>query len=220
MNTAKHGQRPAGTTMLLNILAGLLILSSAQCETTSEREKSILDFSKSEAGRYQDLLIDPGQYTTNGAVYHEKYRNHLIGIARSLSADYKFTILRNSIGFYFDKKLNQRDRLYLGIDMEIPLDEATHSGSSYQHIAVTALETYLKDVLSVINSCATIFGESEIIGMVVGFHWKIRDQRHSITIWIDERDVVRYENRQLTMKELISRSYITNTEGKLIRLLL
>ena len=206
--------------MLLNILAGLLILSSAQCETTSEREKSILDFSKSEAGRYQDLLIDPGQYTTNGSVYHEKYRNHLIGIARSLSADYKFTILRNSIGFYFDKKLNQRDRLYLGIDMEIPLDEATHSGSSYQHIAVTALETYLKDVLSVINSCATIFGEGEIIGMVVGFHWKIRDQRHSITIWIDERDVVRYENRQLTMKELISRSYITNTEGKLIRLLL
>ena len=206
--------------MLLNILAGLLILSSAQCETTSEREKSILDFSKSEAGRYQDLLIDPGQYTTNGSVYHEKYRNHLIGIARSLSADYKFTILRNSIGFYFDKKLNQRDRLYLGIDMEIPLDEATHSGSSYQHIAVTALETYLKDVLAVINSCATIFGEGEIIGMVVGFHWKIRDQRHSITIWIDERDVVRYENRQLTMKELISRSYITNTEGKLIRLLL
>lgn len=220
MNTAKHGHGPAGTTMILNVLAGLLILVSAQCETTSEREKSILNFPTSEEGRYVDLLIDPGQYTTNGAVYHQKYRTHLIGIARSLTADCKFTILKNSIGFYFDKKLNQRDRLYLGIDMEIPLDETVHAGSSYQHIAVTALETYLKDVLSVINSCATIFGESEIIGMVVGFHWRMRDRRHSITIWIDERDVVRYENRQLTMKELISRSYITNTEGKLIRLLL
>jgi hypothetical protein len=206
--------------MLLNILAGLLIVSSVQCETTSEREKSILDFSKSEAGRYQDLLIDPAQYTTNGAVYHDRYRNHLIGIARVLSSDYKFAIAKNSIGFYFDKKLNQRDHLYLGIDIEIPLDETAHAGSSYQHIAVTALDTYLKDVLAVINSCATIFGESEIIGMVVGFHWRIKEQRSSINIWIDERDVVRYENKQLTMKELISRSYITNTEGKLIRLLL
>jgi len=206
--------------MLLNIVAGLLILSSTQCGTTSERGKSILDFSRSEAGRYRHLLIDPGQYTTNGALYHERYQNHLIGIARSLSSEYKFTILNNSIGFYFDKKLNQRDRLYLGLDMEVPLDETAHAGSSYQHIAVTALETYLKDVLAVINSCTSIFGESEIIGMVVGFHWKIREQRHSITIWIDERDVVRYENKQLTMKELISRSYITNTEGKLIRLLL
>lgn len=206
--------------MLLNILAGFFIVSSMQCATTGEREKSILAFSKSEASRYQEFLIDPGQYTTNGAVYHEKYLNHLVGIARMLSSDYKFSIAKNSIGFYFDKKLNLRDRLYLGIDIEIPLDESAHAGSSYQHIAVTALETYLKDVLVVINSCTTIFGESEIIGMVVGFHWKIKEQRSSINIWIDERDVVRYENKQLTMKELISRSYITNTEGKLIRLLL
>ncbi len=220
MKNINYRHHSTEKTMLLNVLAGLLIVTSVQCATTSEREKSILAFSKSEAARYHEFLIDPKEYTTNGAIYHDRYYNHLVGVARALATDYKFSIAKNSIGFYFDKKLNLRDRLYLGIDIEIPLDESTHAGSSYQHIAVTALETYLKDVLAVINSCTTIFGESEIIGMVVGFHWKIKEQRASINIWIDERDVVRYENKQLTMKELISRSYITNTEGKLIRLLL
>jgi hypothetical protein len=200
-------------------LSALIMLLSSGCAATSDREKTLMTASGKENPRYADLLVVPEQYTTNGAAYHKKYYKCLIGIATVLSDEHKLLVVKNSIGFYYDKKENRKDRLYLGIDIAVALD-ASHQYSSYEGIAVALLEHYLKDMLAVVHSCTSAFQEKEILGTVIGFRWESGGRSESINIWIDKRDVARFEEMQLTLKELISRSVITNTGGKLIRLLL
>ncbi len=195
----------------------LLVCAATACASAPHREKAILEVPKNETVNYEELLVKPSQYTTNGAAYHEKYHRHLIGIAHTIISKQKLSIQKNSLGFYFDKKENRKDKLYLGLDIVIKTDFA-YRGASYEHIASAVMDTHLRDLLAVINSCASIFQEDEIVGMVIGFLWDNSGRRESISIWIDKNDVAKLENMKLTLKELIVRSFLTNTEGKIIRL--
>ncbi len=200
-------------------ICGAVLSCTAGCASTSEREKTLLVSSAKESPKFEELLVLPEQYTTSGVVYHKKYHKCLTAIAAVLTEEHKLTVLPHSIGFYYDKRENVKDKLYLGIDISVPLD-ASYKFSSYEGIAVAILENYLKDILTVVHSCTSVFTESEILGTVIGFKWDNGGRAESINIWIDKRDVTRFENMQLTLKELISKSAITNTSGKLIRLLL
>jgi hypothetical protein len=40
-----------------------------------------------------------------------------------------------------------------------------------------------------------------------------------VTMWIDKKDVLRFEKKELTFNEIIQRNIVTNTEGKVIKLL-
>jgi hypothetical protein len=199
-------------------ITGVFVLLPVQCASTSEREKAVLNVSHEDITKYENLLVDLSQYTTSGVEYHKKYHKYLIGIGRMLTEEYKLSVVNKSIGFYYDKKESVKDRLYMGIDVNVPID-FTSKNYSFERIATIILEKNLKSILTVVHSCKSIFLEKEIIGMVVGFRWEESNRQESVNIWIDEKDVMRFENNQLTLDELISRNSVTNSAGKVIRIL-
>lgn len=200
------------------IITGIFVFLPVQCASTSEREKAVLNVSHGDMNKYENLLVDISQYTTSGAEYHKKYHKYLIGIGRLMVEEYKQSVVDKSIGFYYDKKESRKDRLYLGIDVNAPIDFPSKN-YSFERIATIILEKNLKNILTVVHSCTSIFLEKEIIGMVVGFRWEESNRLESVNIWIDEKDVLRFENNQLTLDELISRNSVTNSAGKVIRVL-
>ncbi len=61
--------------------------------------------------------------------------------------------------------------------------------------------------------------EKEVVGSVIGIRWEREKTTEIVTIWITKSDVIRYEMKELTFDEIIQRNFVTNTEGKIIRLL-
>lgn len=201
----------------VRIIMALFFVPLLSCESLSQRERDILEYSKEKIKTYEDRLVDLDTYTTDGKQYHQKYKKHLIGIAQFLAEKKKLPAVKNSIGFYFDKKANIRSRLYLGVDIRISVNEFI-KGRSYNDGAVIILKRHLKNVLYVLFSCRTIFSEKEVVGVVIGFYWSRGSVNEMINIWIDEKDVILYEKGMITMKEILERNVITDTKGKIIRL--
>ena len=106
--------------------------------------------------------------------------------------------------------------LYLGLDIE----SNQKFNTNYSKAAIELIKIHLKEIIGTMNSCKTIFDEKDISGMVIGIKWTNFNQDEAITIWIDKDDVLKFEENKLTMDELIQRSTITNTTGKIIRLLI
>ncbi|MFH0975769.1 MAG: hypothetical protein V1874_08290 [Spirochaetota bacterium] len=196
----------------------LIILTS--CSSADSREEKILKYSddKEKQNKYEIYLVNTDNYTTIGAEYHNKYYQYLIGIARSVTEEKNISIAEKSIGYYYDKREDKKNKLYLGIDINVPPD-ISPGNSPYQTIALSQLRKYLTDILYILQSCRTIFVEKEIVGSVIGVRWVRETVTESVTIWIDKHDVMRFEAKELTFDEIIQRNFITNTEGKIIRLL-
>lgn len=196
------------------LLIMYLLVTCGSSTADSVRENNILDqVTDEKKEKYADLLVDITQYTTKGSVYQNKYHRHLIGIAGDIIEKGKISIVRGTIGFYYDKKAGDRNKLYLGLDV--------HSKQNYPNLTKDALNVFKKDIRKVIhtlNSCRSIFEEDEITGMVVGWKWFRDGQDDHISIWIEKGDVAKYESRQLTLDEVILRSTITSSSGKIIRL--
>jgi hypothetical protein len=197
------------------IISTIFILTS--CESMSKRERIILNYTPDKVKTYESNLVLEDQYTTNGKYYHHKYYKHLIGIARYLIEEKQFTIVKHSIGFYYDKRESTKSKLYLGIDIKIeaPLEL---SRSTYHSVAGAFIRHYLTDILQVLFSCKSVFREKEIVGIVAGFQWERNGKRELVNIWIAEDDILKYENNMLTLEEVIERNVITDTRGKIIRL--
>ena len=183
----------------------------------NNREKAILNNTDTDISIYDTYLVKIKQYTTNGVHYHKKYHKHLIGIARIIMNEKRLSIAKNSIGFYFDTKESAKNRLYLGLDINIP-HRSNFDNTPYSKIAIALLKENITNILHTIHSCRSIFTEKEIVGMVIGLLWKTKGSEELLSIWIDKRDVLRYEENKLTLNELILRNPITNNEGKIIRL--
>lgn len=165
-----------------------------------------------EEEKYNLYLVDIGRYTTRGAEFQKKYHRNLTGIAGDIIEKMKLPIVKGSIGFYYDKKSQEKGRLFLGID----IDAGTRNDGDYSEVALKLLREHMAGIIGNINSSRRIFEEKEIIGMVIGFRWKSGGQDVQINIWINEDDVLRYEKKVLTFEELIQRSTITDTSGKII----
>ena len=181
-----------------------------------KREKKILNYySEQKKDKYAHLLVDLKNYTTNGDLYQKKYKKHLIGVASELLEVKKFIIKEGSIGFYYDKKSKERDKLYFGLD----IIESEKFNTSYPKTAIALIKKNLQPVMETLNSCRTIFYEKEVVGIVVGFHWESAvSNKYNVNVWIHEGDVFLYEDSRLTFNELVHRSTITDTKGEIIRL--
>ena len=198
----------------LFIFTVLLIITA--CETTSERERVILNYPPEKVKSYEIYLVRASQYTTNGEYYHRKYHNYLIGIARYLAEEKKFSIAESSIGFYYDRIENIRSKLYLGVDVKME-DISEHANATYPGVAAALIKRHLEEVLQVIFSCKTIFLEREIVGLVIGFQWKGDFKNEIVNVWIEKDDVLKFEKNLLTFEEIIERNIITDTGGKIIK---
>jgi hypothetical protein len=202
------------------ILIVLFLIILTNCSSADSREEKILKYSedKNQANKYAIYLVNPDNYTTIGAEYHNKYYPYLIGIASAVAEEKKITLVEKSIGFYYDKREDKKDKLYLGIDINAQYDPAINN-ANYQVIAFSQLKKYLSDILYVLQSCKSVFLEKEVIGSVIGIRWERDKTLETVSIWISKSDVARYEIKELTFDEIIQRNFVTNTEGKIIRIL-
>ena len=196
----------------------IALCSLATCATTpidNTREEKILEHVTGEKQKmYDNLLVPLGQYTTMGGEFQKKYYKHLIGVAGEITEKKTLKIIPGSIGFYYDKKSGDKNKLYFGLDI--------HSEKKYvPSLTTNSLKLLRKDVgivIRTLHSCKSIFLEKEIVGMVMGWKWYRDYGDDFISIWIDKDDVSRYEKQELTLDEVLERSTITNSEGKVIRL--
>ena len=184
-----------------------------QKEEREKREKAIMEnYTEEKVDKYAALLVDPERYTTNGAVYQKKYRNYLVAIADDIIEKKNLTIEPGSMGFYFDKKSNDRSRLYVGLDLNMgPIENR-----DYKKVALGLLDTNLKLIMETVSSCASMFAEEQIVGMVIGFKWKSGQFDEQVNIWMLEEEVIQYENGRITFEELVQRSTLTSSTGKII----
>ena len=171
------------------------------------------------ASEYEKYLVAVDSYTTNGGVYHKKYTDYLYGIAKILLTEKTMTIAEKSIGFYYDKKENRKDKLFLGVDVGIA-DTSVAQAETYEKNARTLTGTFLKDVMGVLHSCTAVLAESEVKGVVIGLVWQRGGARELINVWVSKEDLALFYKNSLTLSELVVRSTVTNTEGRIIRLTL
>jgi len=192
--------------------------TSVQHESMIKREKRILSqYSELKKEKYSGLLVSLDSYTTNGYKYQKKYYKYLIGLAGDITENQKMTIDTGSLGFYYDNKSKDnegRNKFYLGLDIQT----GKEFKKNYSESAFSLLKNNIRKIINTVNSCRSIFEESEVVGMVIGFKWKAYGHSHLMNIWITENDVFLFENNKLTFNEVLQRSIITNTSGKIIRL--
>jgi hypothetical protein len=208
---------------LLCAIVIFLLMGQISCEKqirdpndnkgASQREQKILKkYTKEGVEKYAGLLVPLERYTTNGIQYHKKYYKYLIGIAGDVVENKKLKVVKKTIGFYYDKKSKKKNELYLGLD----IDTDTTYGQPYKEVAKYILKKYIRSIMDTVHSCETIFREKEVVGMVVGFSWKSTILDYQCTIWIPESVVILFEKRKITIEELIHRSTVTNSSGKVI----
>ena len=194
--------------------------STADNTGTKEKDNKIIhEPDANDINKYEKFLVKTEQYTTKGADYHKKYYKYLINIADLIENEKKLTIGEESIGFYYDKRRDKKNELFLGIDIIATID-STQYYSTYEGIALNYLRNYLPKILDVFNSYEKIFSEQEIVGSVISIKWKIDRAYEMVSIWLDQKDVNRFEKKDLTFDEMIQRSFITNTDDKIIKLIL
>jgi hypothetical protein len=197
-------------------LLQMTALLFATCGLTTEREQKILDYySERSRDRYADLLVPLERYTTTvGAQYHQKFYKHLIGVAGDLVEKKKLVVEKGSIGFYYDKKSGDKNKLYLGVDLVSSGDFA----QSYESVSVSFIRKDLKNIIETVNSCRSIFEEKEVVGMVIGWWWTSTGARERVSLWILKDDFIKLEDGMITFDELLIKSTVTNTIGRVIKL--
>ena len=188
------------------------------CSSPDTRERIIINTGNNNSP-YEKYLVSSGEYTTKGSEFHDKYLQYLLGIARIIVEEKKIPVIDKSIGFYYDKREERKDKLYLGIDISAQIDSTLYY-STYQGVALAQFRKYLKDIIDVFLAGRKIFTEKEIVGSVISIRWERDKAVEMVSIWIDQNDAVKYEEDKITFDELIQRNFITNTEGKIIKLLL
>ncbi len=204
-------------TARIFIFVILPVLFLIGCRTMSEREKTILAYSESSGDSYDQYLIKQKQYTSSGVVFHKRYYKYLRGVAKMIIDEKKYHIVRNSIGFYYDKKSHDKSKLYLGLDLDVEPDSELVV-SKYGNRALSLLKKYTPELLKVVFSCESIFSEDDVVGIVIGLRWKVYGEAEVVNIWVDKKDIIRFEKTELSLSEIIDRNVITDTNGKVIRL--
>jgi hypothetical protein len=208
------------TEDLMRGLFAVMILSCilTSCATAEPKSVSYNVLKYSDAGlAYEKYLVVFDSYTTNGSVYHKKYLNYLYGIAKIFTDEKKTKVSEKSIGFYFDKKENRKDKLFLGIDL-IADEKFINQGADYEKNARSLLRQLLTDAMSVLQSCTEILKENEVRGVVIGYIWTRNGNRELVNIWIPKDALAEFYNDSLTLNELVVKSTVTNTDGRIFRM--
>ena len=202
------------------LLASILFAAALSCASAQQGEGQydVLTYSAG-SSEYEKYLVSVDSYTTNGGVYHRKYTDYLHGIAKILLTEKKMTVAEQSIGFYYDKKENRKDKLFLGVDVRIP-DAAVRPAETYENNARALTGVFLRDVMGVLHSCRTVLSENEVKGVVIGLGWQRGGAKELINVWITKEDLALFYAGSLTISELVVRGTVTNTEGRIIRLTL
>lgn len=194
------------------------------CKTTTEdkppaktgvTEKEIRDnYTEQRGVQYESYLVPLEDYTlVQGIRLQKKYRDLLIGLITELVEKREYALVRGSVGFYFDRRSNRRNELYLGLDIRT----GDNYYEAYENVAVRLLKGELPRLLDIIYSCVSVFQEKTVAGVVLGWSWRQDGRRQTMNIWITKDDIIRYRAGSLTFGELVQRSTVTDTDDNIIR---
>jgi len=177
-------------------------------------EKKVKEVTEEEKVKFAEYLVNPKYYSTNGGYYQSKYKARILSIIKGLIEKHSVQISEGTFGFYFDKKSKRTDSLFLGLDINVDNDK----NMEYAHFAVSVIKKNAINILNEIYTHRVILKENEIVGVVIGFKWKQSGIRQQVNIWIKESDINLTYTGKITVNEMLQRSTITNTEGKVILL--
>jgi hypothetical protein len=164
--------------------------------------------------KYKDLLVDIREYSTNGGYYQKKYEKNLLYMAGEIVEDQDLEVSKGSVGFYHDKISAKRDRLFLGIDINIEKDNAL----DYGKFSVNIIKENVNGIIDLMYKYNFILSENEIVGIVISFKWKDGKNLQHINVWMKKEDILLFYNRGITINELYQRSTTTNSNSKIILL--
>lgn len=201
----------------------LLVVFCTTCGSTSIRDREKQDkareteilkqYTDEVRDVYGEYLVDIKKYTTRGSHFQEKYSRFLIAIVRDVVENKKLTVKKGTVGFYYDKKSRKRKLLYFGFDIYM----GDINNTRYSDVALELIKNNLKDIMATINSARSMFSEAEVVGMVIGFSWNSPSVTEQVNLWVSKNDVISFEDSRLTLDEVIQRSTVTNTAGKIFR---
>ncbi len=207
-------------------IIGCLLLAAViiGCETTTEdklpekkgiTEKDIQENYTEERGeKYESYLVSLEAYSlVQGIRLQKKYHDLLIGLIAELAEKRNYTLAPGSVGFYFDRRSDRRNELYLGLDIRTNRNYA----EPHEDVTVRLLKRELPRLLDILYSCVSIFQENSVVGVVLSWSWSQDGRKQTMTIWITKNDIIRYRGGSLTYGELVQRSTVTNTDDNIIR---
>ncbi|MCL2155349.1 MAG: hypothetical protein FWH53_06765 [Leptospirales bacterium] len=164
--------------------------------------------------KYKELLVDIREYSTNGGYYQKKYEKNLLSIAGEIVEDQDLDVSKKSVGFYYDKISEIKDRLFLGLDIDVEKE----NNLDYGKFSVNIIKENVNGIIDLMYKYNFILSENEIVGIVIGFKWKEGKNSQLVNIWMNKEDIKLFYNRKITINELYQRSTITNSTGKIILL--
>jgi len=164
--------------------------------------------------KYKDLLIDINRYSTNGGSYQKKYEKYLLSMAGEIVEGQDLEVSKGSVGFYYDKISEKKDRLFLGFDINVEKENTL----DYGKFSVNIIKENVNGIIDLMYKYNSILSENEIAGIVIGFKWKDGKSFQQVNIWMRKEDIQLFYNKGITINELYQRSAITNSNGKIILL--
>lgn len=202
----------------ISVIVSCLVFT--MCATAEvKNEKYDINKYAGKSSAYSKYLVSLDSYTTIGSVYHKKYEETLYGIAKIFIDEKKFVINEKTIGFYYDKKENRKDRLYFGADFTVS-QSVVSDDADYEKNVRSVLKNYLLPSMEVMHSCPEVLKENDVKGVVFGYIWERNKQRELVNIWIMKEDLVAFFKNEITLTEIVIRSVVTNTEGRIFRIAL
>ena len=202
-------------SLVLTVSAVLL----AMCASTPNPKKNLTSYAPDSEINYDKYLVDVSSYTSSGKIYHVKYIKVLKGFSKYAVLDYKLELAEKSVGFYFDKKLSDREDLYFGFDF-FPDGAIASSGNSYEDNARLMIQRYYENLLSFYGLLEDVMSEKAVKGIVIGMKWKSGGRNESMTLWVRKQDASDFVNKTLTFKNLVYKTTVTDSDGKIVRIAL
>ncbi len=178
---------------------------------TVKEDENLKNDGKAEFSEY---LVNEKYYSTNGGYYQRKYKKDILAFTGTVIKDLDLDISKGTVGFYFDKKSNHRERLFLGLDVHVVKD----NNLDYGRFSVGLIKEEVMSLIDEIYKYGHIMREREIVGVVVGFKWKEGNESKQVNIWVKKENINLVYKGKLTVNEMYQRSTITNTSGKIILL--
>jgi hypothetical protein len=200
----------------ISVILSCLIFTMCATAEVKNQKYDIAKYS-SKSSVYDRYLVSLDSYTTIGSVYHKKYEETLYGIAKIFIDEKKFVINDKTIGFYYDKKENRKDRLFFGADFNVS-QSVVSDDADYEKNVRSVLKNYLLPSMEVMHSCPEVLNENDVKGIVFGYIWERSKRKELVNIWITKEDLVSYFKNDVTLTELVIRSVVTNTEGRIFRI--
>ena len=167
-----------------------------------------------DTNKYKELLVDIKRYSTNGGSYQKKYEKQLLSMAGEIVEGQDLDEAKGSVGFYYDKTSSSKERLFLGLDINVEKENTL----DYGKFSVNIIKENVNGIIDLMYKYNSILSESEIVGIVIGFKWKDGKSSQNVNIWIKKEDIKLFYNRGITINELYQRGIITNSNGKIILL--